>query len=56
MADATWKIKTAARDDTENQSTLLIRKHIRPIYRQLGILPQIADGMQAAAALQVQQD
>ncbi len=33
-----------------------IRKHIRPIYRQLGILPQIADGMQAAAALQVQQD
>ena len=24
-----------------------IRKHIRPIYRQLGILPQIADGMQA---------
>lgn len=31
----------------------LIRAHIRPIYRQLGILPQVAEGMQAATALQV---
>ena len=30
-----------------------IRALIRPIYRKLGILPEIADGMQAATALQV---
>ncbi|MGB8772250.1 MAG: MFS transporter [Candidatus Korobacteraceae bacterium] len=30
-----------------------IRVLIRPIYRKLGILPEIADGMQAATALQV---
>ena len=32
-----------------------VRKHIRPIYRQMGILPQIAQGIQAAA-LQAQQE
>jgi MFS family permease len=30
-----------------------IRSLIRPIYRKLGILPEIADGIQAATALQV---
>ncbi len=30
-----------------------IRALIRPLYRKLGILPEIADGMQAATALQV---
>ncbi len=30
-----------------------IRRRIRPIYRKLGILPEIARGMQAAAALEV---
>jgi MFS family permease len=30
-----------------------IRKHIRPIYTRLGIIPQIAEGMEAAAMLQV---
>ena len=30
-----------------------IRAFIRPIYRKLGILPEIADGIQAATALQV---
>jgi MFS family permease len=30
-----------------------IRKHIRPIYGRLGILPQIAEGLEAAAVLQV---
>jgi MFS family permease len=30
-----------------------IRALIRPIYRKLGILPEIADGIQAATALQV---
>ena len=29
-----------------------IRRFIRPIYRQLGILPQVASGLQSAAALQ----
>ena len=29
-----------------------IRRAIRPIYRQLGILPQVATGLQSAAALQ----
>jgi MFS family permease len=29
-----------------------IRKYVRPIYRQLGILPEIADGIEAAALLQ----
>ncbi len=29
-----------------------IRKYIRPIYRRLGILPEIADGIEAAALLQ----
>jgi MFS family permease len=30
-----------------------IRKYIRPIYRKLGILPEIAEGIEAAALLQV---
>jgi len=29
-----------------------IRDHVRPIYRRLGILPEIASGIQAASALQ----
>lgn len=29
-----------------------IRQHIRPIYRELGILPQVAAGLQSASALQ----
>jgi predicted MFS family arabinose efflux permease len=29
-----------------------IRRYIRPIYRQLGILPQIAEGIEAATLLQ----
>jgi MFS family permease len=32
-----------------------VRNHIRPIYREMGILPQIAQGIQAAA-LQAQQE
>jgi MFS family permease len=33
-----------------------VRSHIRPIYRQLGILPQIAQGVEAASVLQVPTD
>jgi hypothetical protein len=29
-----------------------IRRQIRPIYRQLGIIPEVATGIQAASALQ----
>jgi hypothetical protein len=29
-----------------------IRRVVRPIYRNLGILPEVAEGIQAASALQ----